>query len=191
MSNATKRVLAMALKERLTRQRLDDITIQSLVDDAQVSRKTFYYHFQDVYALLEWIFVDEGRRILRDISDAEGWQQGLRNIFRYFEENRGMILNIYRPLKHEEDMLELHISRLVRPLLERIFEEQPDQEKVSQEDRKFILDLYAFGMIELFLRWVGNGMKPEGEKLMEQIDRIFSGSMASLIQRSLQNRKAE
>lgn len=191
MSNATKRVLAMALKERLTRQRLDDITIQSLVDDAQVSRKTFYYHFQDVYALLEWIFVDEGRRILRDISDAEGWQQGLRNIFRYFEENRGMILNIYRPLKHEEDMLELHISRLVRPLLERIFEEQPDQEKVSQEDRKFILDLYAFGMIELFLRWVGNGMKPEGEKLMEQIDRIFSGSMSSLIQRSLQNRKAE
>lgn len=191
MSNATKRVLAMALKERLTRQRLDDITIQSLVDDAQVSRKTFYYHFQDVYALLEWIFVDEGRRILRDISDAEGWQQGLRNIFRYFEENRGMILNIYRPLKHEEDMLELHISRLVRPLLERIFDEQPDQEKVSQEDRKFILDLYAFGMIELFLRWVGNGMKPEGEKLMEQIDRIFSGSMSSLIQRSLQNRKAE
>lgn len=191
MSNATKRVLAMALKERLTKQRLDDITIQSLVDDAQVSRKTFYYHFQDVYALLEWIFVDEGRRILRDISDAEGWQQGLRNIFRYFEENRGMILNIYRPLKHEEDMLELHISRLVRPLLERIFDEQPDQEKVSQEDRKFILDLYAYGMIELFLRWVGNGMKPEGEKLMEQIDRIFSGSMSSLIQRSLQNRKTE
>ena len=41
MSNATKRILAMALKDRLARQRLDEITIQSLVDDAEVSRKTF------------------------------------------------------------------------------------------------------------------------------------------------------
>ena len=52
MANTTKRALAAALKKRLTLTTLDKITIQQLVDDAEVSRKTFYYHFQDVYDLL-------------------------------------------------------------------------------------------------------------------------------------------
>ena len=185
LANATKRVLAAALKERLARQRLDEITIQSLVDDAQVSRKTFYYHFQDVYALLEWLFLEEGKRVLEGNVGASTWQIGMRRIFAYGQENKTVILNVYRCLEDREGLLEIHISRLVRPLLERIFDEMPYSGQVDQEDRKLILDFYAFGLVELFLRWIGNGMKPDGGQLMDRLDRIFSGSMESLIQRCL------
>ena len=58
MANTTKRARAAALKKRLTLTTLDKITIQQLVDDAEVSRKTFYYHFRDVYELLEWLLID-------------------------------------------------------------------------------------------------------------------------------------
>lgn len=185
LANATKRILAMALKERLARQRLDEITIQSLVDDAQVSRKTFYYHFQDVYALLEWLFLEEGKRVLEGNVSASTWQIGMRRIFAYAQENKAVILNVYRCLEDREGLLEIHITRLVRPLLERIFDEMPHSEQLDGEDRKIILDFYAFGLVELFLRWIGNGMKPEGGQLMDRLDRIFSGSMESLIQRCL------
>ena len=185
LANATKRVLAAALKERLARQRLDEITIQSLVDDAQVSRKTFYYHFQDVYALLEWLFLEEGKRVLEGNVGASTWQIGMRRIFAYGQENKTVILNVYRCLEDREGLLELHISRLVRPRLERIVDEMPYSGQVDQEDRKLILDFYAFGLVELFLRWIGNGMKPDGGQLMDRLDRIFSGSMESLIQRCL------
>ena len=185
MSNATKRILAMALKDRLARQRLDEITIQSLVDDAEVSRKTFYYHFQDVYALLEWLFLEEGKRILEGNVSAATWQIGMRKIFSYAQENKAVILNVYRCLEDREALLEIHIARLVRPLLERIFDEMPLSAKIDQEDRKLILDFYAFGLVELFLRWVGSGMKTDGGQLMDRLDRIFSGSMESLIQRCL------
>ena len=144
MANATKRVLAAALKERLARQRLDEITIQSLVDDAQVSRKTFYYHFQDVYALLEWLFLEEGKRVLEGNVGASTWQIGMRRIFAYGQENKTVILNVYRCLEDREGLLEIHISRLVRPLLERIFDEMPYSGQVDQEDRKLILDFLRF-----------------------------------------------
>ena len=185
MANATKRILAAALKERLARQRLDEITIQSLVDDAQVSRKTFYYHFQDVYALLEWLFLEEGKRVLVGNVGASTWQIGMRRVVADGQENKTVILNVYRCLEDREGLLEIHISRLVRPLLERIFDEMPYSGQVDQEDRKLILDFYAFGLVELFLRWIGNGMKPDGGQLMDRLDRIFSGSMESLIQRCL------
>lgn len=184
MSNATKRVLAMALKERLTHQRLDEITIQSLVDDAEVSRKTFYYHFQDIYALLEWILLDEVKHILDREPDG-GWVEGVRDVFDYFQQNRSIILNVYRSLKEKEPLLEAHISRLVRPMMERIFDAQPGHDQVSQSDRQFILDLYSFGLVELFLHWIGNDMKPDGQVLMDQIERIVGGCMSGMIQRCI------
>ena len=75
MANTTKRALAAALKKRLTLTTLDKITIQQLVDDAEVSRKTFYYHFQDVYDLLEWLLIDEGKRVLEGNTTADTWQK--------------------------------------------------------------------------------------------------------------------
>lgn len=185
MSSATKRVLAISLKELLTQRPLDKITVQELVDSAEVSRKTFYYHFQDIYALLEWILVDEGKKLLEGNFTAGTWQQGLRRVFSYFEENRAMILNVYRSLQRDEGLLEAHVTRLVRPMLEHMFDEQPDHQQVSAGDRQFILDLYSYGLVELFLRWISTGMKPSGGQLMDQIEKIFTGSMAGLIRRCI------
>ena len=117
---------------------------------------------------------------MEDNNTAGAWQQALRNVFAYFCENQPIILNAYRALHKDEYLIEVHVSRLLRPLLERVFDEQPDAQRVSAEDRQFILDLYSFGLVEFFLRWVGNGMKPDSEKLMNQIERIFTGSMENL-----------
>ena len=48
MANTTKRMLSLSLKKLLEKNTLDNITIQDITDDAEVSRKTFYYHFQDI-----------------------------------------------------------------------------------------------------------------------------------------------
>ena len=88
MSNMTKRALAHSLKKLLARTTLDKITIQNIVDDAEVSRKTFYYHFQDIYDLLEWTLVDEGRRLLGEKLTNHTWQRGLERVFDYLEQNR-------------------------------------------------------------------------------------------------------
>lgn len=186
MSNMTKRALSMSLKRMLNQKRLDDITIQDLVDDAEVSRKTFYYHFQDVYSLLEWIFLDEGKRLLQGNTTADTWQQGLGSVFDYFQENRTMIMNVHRSLQKDDRILKAHVSQLISPILQRIFDAQPNHELVNAEDRQFILKLYSFGLVELFLHWIDDGMKPDAEQLMGKIDRVFSGSMDYLIRQCLE-----
>lgn len=187
MANTTKRALAASLKKLLTQSTLDKITIQQLVDDAEVSRKTFYYHFQDVYDLLEWLLIDECKRILEGNTTADTWQMGLGNVLEYFQENRSMILNIFRSVQSEVNYLKLHVTKLILPLMERIFDEQPESQKVAPEDRLFILQFYSLGIIELCMTWIENGMKPNAEILMRQIDRIFTGSMEHMILRCLEN----
>ena len=53
MGNATKQALATALTELLNTTTLDNITVKDIVERADVSRQTFYYHFGDVYQLLD------------------------------------------------------------------------------------------------------------------------------------------
>lgn len=183
MANMTKRALAAALKDLLTRMPLDKITIQNLVDTAEVSRKTFYYHFADIYALLEWTLVDEGRRILGEKLTADTWHQGLARVFEYLEQNRPIILNIHR--SKNSTLLDLHLTRLVRPIFEDLFDAQPGHDRIPEEDRQFIVGLYSTGVVSLFLFWIQNGMKPQAQAMLERIDRLFDGSMEFFIQRYL------
>lgn len=186
MANTTKRALAAALKKRLTLTTLDKITIQQLVDDAEVSRKTFYYHFQDVYDLLEWLLIDEGKRVLEGNTTADTWQKGLGNVLEYLQNNRTIILNIFRSVQNDVNYLKVHVTKLILPLMERIFDEQPGHERVAAEDREFILKFYSLGVVELVMTWIESGMKPDAETLMRQINKIFSGSMEITIQRCLE-----
>ena len=58
-SNITKRVLASTLKELVTARPFEKVSVSDICDACGVSRKTFYYHFQDKYELLEWIIMTE------------------------------------------------------------------------------------------------------------------------------------
>lgn len=183
MSDLTKRALAASLRTLLTGTPLDKLTVRAIAEKAGVSRKTFYYHFKDIYDLLEWSLVDEGKRVLEGHTTAETWQQGLYSVFAYFQENRAAVLNLYRPLQKGDALLERHITQVLLPLLERIFNEQPGCHKVSTENRQWILDFYSVGLVRLFLRWIGDGMHPDAKKMAEKLGLLFSGSMESLIQR--------
>lgn len=50
----TKKALASAMLTLLERQDFQSITVNGLCAEAKVSRSTFYLHFQDKYALLEF-----------------------------------------------------------------------------------------------------------------------------------------
>ena len=59
MSDITKRAMAQSLKKFLRKKDLDKITINDITSDCGVNRQTFYYHFKDIYDLLEWIYKNE------------------------------------------------------------------------------------------------------------------------------------
>ena len=54
MVNQTKQVLEESLKKLMLHKPLDKITIRDLTEDCGISRMAFYYHFKDIYDLVEW-----------------------------------------------------------------------------------------------------------------------------------------
>ena len=62
MSNTTKTALEASLKKLLKKKTFDKITIADLTEDCGISRMAFYYHFKDIYDLVEWVCVEDGRK---------------------------------------------------------------------------------------------------------------------------------
>ena len=54
MPKSTKRQILTALAELLQTKRLDDITVTELVEKCGISRQAFYYHFSDLYGVVDY-----------------------------------------------------------------------------------------------------------------------------------------
>ena len=82
-SDQTKFALALALKELMAQKPIDRITIHDLTERCGIRRQTFYYHFEDVYDLLRWMFQEEAITLLRQHEGMLVWQEGLLQLFHY------------------------------------------------------------------------------------------------------------
>ena len=58
-SNITKRALSQALKELIKTRPIEKISVGNICDACGLNRKSFYYHFQDKYDLINWIYCTE------------------------------------------------------------------------------------------------------------------------------------
>ena len=77
MSQTTKRALAQSLKKLLQTKPLSKITINDIAEDCGVSRMTFYYHFADIYDLVEWTCQEDASVALAGNKTYSTWQQGV------------------------------------------------------------------------------------------------------------------
>ena len=67
--NHTKQIIEDSLKKLMLQKPLDKITIRDLTEDCGISRMTFYYHFKDIYDLVEWSCIADATRALEGKKD--------------------------------------------------------------------------------------------------------------------------
>lgn len=145
MSLTTKRALAASLKNMLSKRTLDKITVKDIVDDCNLNRQTFYYHFHDTYDLLEWLYLDETKDIIDKLHEKK-----YSLLLNYILENKNLILNTYHSL--DQDQAENKIKECVKPIILEIIKNSSDS--TSEEDLNFISDLYSYSLIGLLIDWL-------------------------------------
>ena len=112
MASFTKEALGAALKKVMAQKPINKITVKDLVEICGVNRQTFYYHFNDVYDLLEWVFEEDANRVLPKEVKYDNWQEDVMIFFDYLKNNSAFALNVYNSnsrlymLKYLKDRLQ-------------------------------------------------------------------------------------
>ena len=74
-SNSTKSALADAMKKLMVCKSFAKISISDLCEECGLNRKSFYYHFKDIYDLLEWIFTNEVVNKIEKETTKKNWKE--------------------------------------------------------------------------------------------------------------------
>lgn len=181
MSQVTKRALEQSLKNLLLKKPLTKITISDIAEDCGINRMTFYYHFKDIYDLVEWACVEDARKALEEKKTYDTWQQGLLQIFEAVRENKPFVMNVYRCVHQEQ--VEKYIKPLVDQLILEIIDEEMGTMAVQETDKAFIARVYAYIFVGIMLDWIKDDMREDPKGIVDRLAVLLKGTIQDALAR--------
>ncbi|WP_195199222.1 TetR/AcrR family transcriptional regulator [Faecalispora jeddahensis] len=181
MSQITKRALEESLKRMLLKKPVNKITILDITEDCGISRMTFYYHFKDIYDLIEWSCVEDAAKALDGKKTYDTWQQGFLQIFQAVLENKPFIQNVYQSVSREQ--VENYLYTLTYRLLIGVVEEKAAGMDVRDTDKEFIANFYKFAFVGLMLDWIKDGMKKDPQQIIDRLSILIEGEITRALDR--------
>ncbi len=181
MATTTKQQLGAALKKMMETKPIERITIKDITGLCGVNRQTFYYHFDDVYDLLEWVFEEDANRVLPREVVYDHWREDVMVFFEYLYANRAFALNVYNS-RSRMYMLRYYRSVLescVRSFAVIVSKGLP----IEREDFDFVVEFYTDGVVGLIIMWLDNGMQLPPTITRERFIHMLDNSVENMLER--------
>lgn len=181
MSDITKRALESSLKKVLLKKSLNKITISDITNDCGINRMTFYYHFKDIYDLIEWSCMEDARVALEDKKTYDTWQQGFYQIFEAVLDNKSFIMNVYRSTSIE--YLENFLYKLTYNLMMDVVNEKSKGMNIKQEDKEFIANFYKYAFVGLMLDWIKKDMQEDPKEIINKLSTLVHNNIVTALKK--------
>lgn len=98
MADFTKRAIKASFLKLLDERPLSRITVKEIAADCGINRNTFYYHYEDIPALLMEIIKDNMDEILREYPAFDSFEQCVEAAIRTAINNRRVVMHIYNSI---------------------------------------------------------------------------------------------
>ena len=180
MSNITKKALEVSLKNMLLKKPLDKITIRDITDDCGISRMAFYYHFRDIYDLVEWACIEDATEALAGKKTYATWVEGLSQIFEAVLANKPFVINAYHAIDRER--MENFLFKLTYDLILGVVEEKSKDIAISEAQKAFIADFYKYSLVGIMLDWIRHDMAEDYHAIVRDISLTIRGDVTGAIQ---------
>ena len=174
----TKRIIAQSLKELSETKPFDKISVGEIAAKSNVNRQTFYYHFQDKYDLLKWIYKEDFfLPYLTDIS-MDNWDTCLEGLLDAISRERAFSINTSRHT--EADVKEIFLQdteAIFTSAIEYLRVQSVDNERtlslVEEEEQRFIARFFAYGVCGMLIEWIERGMKEDSRTVATRMRMLL------------------
>ncbi len=192
-SDRTKLMLAESLRDLMKKKTLDKIKIHEIVDACGVNRQTFYYHFQDIYALIEWMYQNDAKQLIEkssssfiseDIEIEDVWNGVIVDLFGYIEDHRNEILCVLNSKAN------IYFGNFVYEWLKEslgyIIEGKSKDFNVDEHYKSFIANFYAMALCGVVQDWLetSGAVRMSSRELINMIKLTITGNIDSALRRA-------
>ena len=190
MAKQTQKFIMSTFMQLLEGESLDKITVRDIVEECEINRNTFYYHYSDIYDLLDDVFRVETEKFMSEDVDenttfGEEYERAACFVLKY----KKAILHIYDSKKR--DVLQNYLATLAFSFISRFVKKEADGYGLPDEDIDYITGFYTHAIVGNTLGWIKRKLPSGQEKFIARTAGTFNATVKDMIRQCLEERQKQ
>lgn len=190
MAKQTQKFIMSTFMQLLEGESLDKITVRDIVEECEINRNTFYYHYSDIYDLLDDVFRVETEKFMSEDIDenttfGEEYERAARFVLKY----KRAIFHIYDSKKR--DVLQNYLETLAFSFISRFVKKEADGYGLPDEDIDYITGFYTHAIVGNTLGWIKRKLPSGQEKFIARTAGTFNATVKDMIRQCLEERQKQ
>ncbi len=179
MALYTKKLIMTTFQTMLEELPFDKITVAALVKRAGVSHNTFYYHYQDIYALLDAWF-QENVEAFTPAGKPIEWKSVTKSVLHQCKEHSKTIYHVFDGLSR--DRLERYIFSLTDDAFSRVVRQAAEGYVISEENLRSIASFCRYAYIGFVMQFFWNRMENDIDESVDRLGTLFDNFLNGALQ---------
>lgn len=151
MPASTKKQIAEAAMALLMKQNTNKLTVKNIVEECNITRQAFYYHFEDIPQLFRWILEQGAQKVMEEVQALDEPEQGMKYFFL-------MAINALPYIKKSmesnyRDEFELLLTEHFYHLFDELVKKENLYQNRSRWEVHLILRYHSHGIMGLLHNW--------------------------------------
>ena len=174
--------IAEAARRLLMENNVKKLTVKDIVEECQITRQTFYYHFQDIPSLLGEIIVERTNDLMAQYPTVDKIEEAFRTVVDYAQKNRRAIMHVYNSVSR--DTFESSVMKLCAYMTEQYLKSAYPDVCISPEDREVLHRFIKCQLFGLCIDWMLGGMKQDVGEQMARVLELYRGVAELILENS-------
>lgn len=183
MAKLTQKAILTTFEAMLREMPFHKITVSALVDRCCISSNTFYYHYRDIYALLDaWL---ETKQALYPLEDCvwEDWKDQFKRLLRGVQANPDIVNHIYDSIPRQR--LRQYVLGTLETATWHLIALKT-QDKIGPDQQKMLAGVLCYTMTGFLVKFIAGGMQGSIDETFDPILNFLGDSMEAYVRQEME-----
>ncbi len=162
-----KSIIAEAARTLLFEKKVKKLTVKDIVTECNITRQTFYYHFEDIPDLLKWVVEKDAKKTIRECLEQEDAEKRLHYLFSVAVSMRPYIERSMQTNYREE------VERILEEFIYDFFRQAMDRMEMyrhlNTSQRNLVVRYHCGAFLGILYSW----KKEDTENIDEIVHTIY------------------
>lgn len=175
MASITKNMISDAFLVLTKEKDIDKITVKDIVEKCNITRQTFYYHFQDIMDVIEWSMQQRMEEILSKSLKVISVQEAVRILVSSVDKHPEIIIKLMNSQKREQT--ERLLINTIRSYMQEMIDKKELFMDMKRSDLKMAIKFFSYAIVGILLEINHKRKAVDLDLISTQIYQLMTGEM--------------
>ena len=172
MSRYTEKLIMQTFSEMLDEMPFDKITVSALTRRSDISHNTFYYHYRDIYHLLEIWIRQEIAPFLKVGEDYPDWETATKALLKKWQSQERRIFHVFHSLSREQ--MERYVYEQTEAFFVELVGTVPGASALTEQQVRSIASFACYIFLGFLMRFLWNKMLDDVDESVHELSVLLS-----------------